>query len=332
MKHIMFAVSCAIVAAGLLTIAMNASFAQGPTEDAIVHSGEKLNPAYLEKRRELDALKKQKADVEALQKLDGSKAGWEYLNHLISRINKVEYELSRLPMYPPKSEPSSEVPASRNSPSRQETPTESRPPLVEDRTTPIPVAGKCELTIAYHSYIPAEDLLPEPVERAGGIGEYIWIIYPKAYFDAIEKSKADAAKWEKRGISVSVLGGKPYELQGTDDDKREILKALEEARPVVCGMSGPAAVTITIPAGRYYLDYWIYLRGTTPWGNTNRLGPRSVRRQDGKDWGPCELTVKANSETQVNVTPYGDNTEFKMIGLGHKGVLNLITYGDRLGP
>lgn len=313
---------------------LNNAYAQLRIEDTVVHSGEKLNPAYLEKKRELDRINKQKEEVENLLKRDWNKAGWDYANHLIRLISKLEYELSQIQMYLPP-DPLNSVIQKTTIPATNEVPRESQRILVESRQAPIPVAGEGEVTIVYHSYVSTRSLLPEPVESAGGVKAYNWIIYPSAYFENLMNMKFEAQSANDfPGLpAVTVIGDPAYQIKGTIDDKTEVIKALNNAQPVYCSLLRPAPIRITIPSGRYYIDYWLTLRGNTRWGNTDRLGPRSVNRMDRKDWGPYELNITPNSETKVNVTPYGDNVEFKYIGYyGYEGVLNLINYGDRLGP
>jgi hypothetical protein len=199
----------------------------------------------------------------------------------------------------------------------------------EEESSPVLVSDG-EVTIVYGSYVSTSNLQPEPVESAGGIKTYSWIIYPSTYISSIRKVRSKFPQLPDPSILFS-----GYQIQGTADDETEVVKFLKNGEPVLCSLRRPAPVTITVPVGRYYVDYWLTLRGTSNWTDTDEVGPHSVNLKNGTDWGPYELRVTPNSETKIKVTPYGDNIAFKYVGcwgMGVYGMLNLIDYGCRLGP
>ena len=208
------------------------------------------------------------------------------------------------------------------------TQTEERPPLIiRSNQSEMAEEGEGEITVIYHHYVRTTRMTPEPVESGGGISAYCWVLYPVSY---IENFKRNVTEFGETATLISLDG---YRMQGTRDDAAEAVKALEKGNEVFCRLRRPAALPLKVPAGKYYLDYWIELRHNSGWG-TDVFGPRSVNRRDGRDWGPYEITVTPNSQLKINVTPYGDNVEGKNVyrrdGFSGKGLWNLINYSDRL--
>ena len=187
-----------------------------------------------------------------------------------------------------------------------------------------------ELTIVYHHYDPTVEKMPEPVEDGGGIKAYCWILYPSAAVDQVRKLRKESAAKPDDGLPppVILLGG-GYQLQGKPDDKDKVMEALKDGRTVACGLGSPAAVTLTVPAGTYYLDCWLSLRSQPRWSKTNQIAPRTVGKGH-KDWAPCKVVVRPGSREKSDVAPNGDNIE-SYFG-NPEIILNMIDYGDRLGP
>jgi len=168
------------------------------------------------------------------------------------------------------------------------------------------------LTISMNHYndmrILGDNISFDPVERGRGIKTYSWEIYPEKL---IENAKKKFFKKSPiNGRLISMIWSPGHVFTGLDDTNMNKAKtALSDGEPVRCSTTGPMRITLPVPAGRYYIDYWFNTRRNVL--QTDKIAPMQYFR-DPKyrdfNWGPYEILISPGGHQEIICTPNGKNS------------------------
>jgi hypothetical protein len=112
-------------------------------------------------------------------------------------------------------------------------------------------------------------------------------------------------------IALGVKPRFPKDMSDVKAVEQEVSKTLQNGAIAEIGVHSAYATSakpleLRVPAGRYYLAYYMYLDGPAQSGySTLTVGNPTA---GGVAWGPLTATVEAGKEARVRVTPYLTNT------------------------
>lgn len=210
----------------------------------------------------------------------------------------------------------------------------------EDGTYLVILSGKVQveqkiedakITIVMNSY---KDLRPigdrystDVAERGGGIESYTWELFPETY---IEESKEFLVTWLSKGLDFFVNYSVDYELTGIDEENLKKAKiSLSNGKPIACSFYRAMSVTLSIPPGKYYIDYSYTLN--REFLGSRRMAPMNYHHNSDQfaDWGSHEFVIASGEYKTIVCTPNGKNVCPILNTNDLRPFLKYIVYGAR---